>query len=231
MELNRGSRQARSRPGQSTWQARQQGSQPSQASQTQAGPAQPGSPHLNHILIPYLNPLGSIVGLKSGEHVTEDISRLTKEGVDGLVRESSGTHLDPSKFWTEPGTVHRLRPPEPEPDFTDALEQLDADSDDDGLADGAELTTDPTLADTDGDGLPDGLELGNTGVIAAGTSDGGVAYVGTDASLGNAPADADAGATTTDVGPVALSLQVGADGTVSAAVSYTHLTLPTSDLV
>jgi CSLREA domain-containing protein/uncharacterized repeat protein (TIGR01451 family) len=44
-------------------------------------------------------------------------------------------------------------------------DQYDADSDDDGLFDGAERDshlTDPTVFDTDGDGLSDGLELGMT---------------------------------------------------------------------
>ena len=67
---------------------------------------------------------------------------------------------------------------------------LDADTDDDGLGDGDEVSgsgqldgwgaTDPLAADTDGDGLNDGLEVGVTEPVPGGTSDGGVAFGGTD---------------------------------------------------
>ena len=47
----------------------------------------------------------------------------------------------------------------------DKTNPKDADTDDDGLSDGNEISargTDPTKADTDGDGLQDGTELGVT---------------------------------------------------------------------
>ena len=48
------------------------------------------------------------------------------------------------------------------PDSGDETDPTDADSDDDGLTDGAEIagSTDPTDADSDDDGLTDGVELG-----------------------------------------------------------------------
>ena len=71
---------------------------------------------------------------------------------------------------------------------------LDADSDDDGLSDGVETngsgpltlvgSTDPLNSDSDNDGLSDGLEAGiPAGGIPAGSSSGGIAYLGTAASF------------------------------------------------
>ncbi len=67
----------------------------------------------------------------------------------------------------------------------------EADSDEDGLADGAEVNihlTNPTLADTDGDGIPDGVEIAagiNPGVNdAAGDRDGDGASNGVEYAAG-----------------------------------------------
>jgi hypothetical protein len=86
---------------------------------------------------------------------------------------------------------------------------LDADSDNDGLSDGAELLgadnqpasgdeTDPLNGDSDSDGLSDGLELGITTEIAEGISSGSdaVSYTGTDVSSPNFLIDTDQGSKT-----------------------------------
>ena len=88
----------------------------------------------------------------------------------------------------------------PDADPTTTTNPLDADTDDDGLSDGAEDAnhdgkwtatlgttgtpglgeTDPNNPDTDGDGLQDGTEMGVTEPIPAGVSAGGIPFGGTD---------------------------------------------------
>ncbi|MBT8091409.1 MAG: OmpA family protein, partial [Gammaproteobacteria bacterium] len=90
---------------------------------------------------------------------------------------------------------------------------LDADTDDDGLSDGAELAgadglpnsgdeTNPLYADTDGDGLTDGLESGVTTPVAAGASDAnGTSFAGSDTGSANFIFDADPSTMTDPVDP------------------------------
>ena len=78
---------------------------------------------------------------------------------------------------------------------------LDADTDDDGIADGEEVTlgadgyqTNPTDADTDNDGLMDGTEAGVTAPVA--DPDGAGPCTGTDTGSPNYVPDTDPGTVT-----------------------------------
>ncbi len=57
-------------------------------------------------------------------------------------------------------------------EFQAGTNPTDPDSDNDGLADGAETTTQPLLSDTDGDGLPDGEESSTNPLLADSDADG-----------------------------------------------------------
>jgi hypothetical protein len=114
-------------------------------------------------------------------------------GTDRFARDSDNDGIDDAD---EIGNDARY-------DSTDS-NPLDADTDDDGLSDGAERTgpdgqpesgdeTSALIADTDGDGLADGLERGISAAIPGGNSQGSdnVAYLGTNESSAAFRIDAD----------------------------------------